>query len=196
MSAFLGPIHTVMYNRIITLQKVINAVGELARREGWSESVGNYVITDFLPIEDVIDLDNIHASLFELVDGAEKRFAGIISKLIEDDTNRITLIEKEIEVMGREMHVPAGLSAEEACYRLQDILLDGMPCERSSEVIVIAGNKSRLVRNIDLHSDYFAERGLEGELYYHFLYAFVRGLLMKYTYNTTNLFKDDLIITV
>ena len=39
MSAFLGPIHSLMYNRIITMQQVINAIAELTEAEGWNVDV-------------------------------------------------------------------------------------------------------------------------------------------------------------
>ena len=71
MSAFLGPIHSLMYNRIITMQQVINAIAELTEAEGWNVDVNAFVIKEFPPIEEAVDLSNIHASLFGMVDGAE-----------------------------------------------------------------------------------------------------------------------------
>ena len=48
MSAFLGPIHSLMYNRIITMQQVINAIAELTEAEGWNVDVNAFVIKEFL----------------------------------------------------------------------------------------------------------------------------------------------------
>ena len=48
MSAFLGPIHSLMYDRIITCQKVINAVGEMAKKQDWGVPVDEYMITEFV----------------------------------------------------------------------------------------------------------------------------------------------------
>ena len=140
MSAFLGPIHSLMYDRIITCQKVINAVGEMAKKQDWGVPVDEYMITEFAPIEDVIDLSNIHASLFEMV------------------------------------------------------VLDGMPCDRGSEIRDDSDNECRLIRNTDLHSAYFVEAGMDGNMYYHFLEAFVRGLLMEYTYKAEEQFRTSLMI--
>ena len=195
MSAFLGPIHSLMYHRIITMQTVINSIGELAKKEGWDESVDDYLITEFAPIEEVVDLNNIHGSLFGMVDGAEKRFSGIICTVIKKDDSRIAAIEKEMEVVGKSMHIPAGLSVEEAAFCLQEILLDGMPCDRSSEVITVSDTECKIVRTADLHSDYFVNEGMNGDLYYRFLEAFVKGLLMEYQYHTTDHFQTELTIT-
>ena len=194
MSAFLGPIHSLMYDRIITCQKVINAVGEMSKNKDWGVPVDEYMITEFAPIEDVIDLSNIHASLFEMVDGAEKRYAGIIAAILKDDPSRVGIIEEKIEAVGKDMHFPAGMRPKDTCLRLQEVLLDGMPCDRGSEIRDVSDNECRLIRNTDLHSAYFVEAGMDGNLYYRFLEAFVRGLLMEYTYKAEEQFRTSLMI--
>ena len=77
MSAFLGPIHSLMYNRIITMQQVINAIAELTEAEGWNVDVNAFVIKEFPPIEEAVDLSNIHASLFGMVDGVVRHWTQI-----------------------------------------------------------------------------------------------------------------------
>ncbi|SDH97387.1 hypothetical protein SAMN05421493_10667 [Pseudobutyrivibrio sp. 49] len=176
MSAFLGPIHSLMYNRIITLQQVINALADLSKVEGWNADVDDYVIQEFPPIEEVVDLSNIHASLFGMVDGAEKRFAGVVSAIARENYERLEKIEATVKSVGESMKIEGVNSPEEACARLQEILLDGMPCDRASMVNQYADGSCEIIRTMDLHSSYFEEAGLDGDLYYQLLKSFVTGL--------------------
>ncbi|MBR5636121.1 MAG: hypothetical protein IKW81_04225 [Pseudobutyrivibrio sp.] len=179
MSVFLGPIHSLMYNRIITMQQVINSLAALSKAEGWNANVDNYVIQEFPPIEEVVDLSNIHASLFGMVDGAEKRFAGIVAAIAKENSERLEKIEATVKSVGESMKIEGVKSPEEACASLQEILLDGMPCDRASMVNQYSDGSYEIIRTMDLHSGYFEEAGLDGDLYYQLLKAFVTGLFAE-----------------
>ena len=176
MSAFLGPIHSLMYNRIITMQKVVNAIADLSAAEGWNEDVDNYVIKEFPPIEEVVDLSNIHSSLFNMVEGAERRFAGIVAVMVKDHAERLEEVEAVVKATGESMRIEGVNTPEDACARLQEILLDGMPCDRAEEISQNANGDFEIFRTLDLHSNYFEAAELDGNLYYQMLKAFVEGL--------------------
>ena len=179
MSAFLGPIHSIMYNRIITMQQVINALADLSKAEGWNADVDDYVIEDFPPIEEAVDLSNIHVSLFGMVDGAEKRFAGVVAAIAKDSAERLEKIEACVKSIGASMAIQDANSPEDACFKLQEVLLDGMPCDRASMVNQYADGSCEIIRTMDLHSRYFEEAGLDGDIYYQLLKAFVTGLFAE-----------------
>ena len=181
MSAFLGPIHSLMYNRIITMQQVINALADLSKAEGWNVDVNDFVIEDFPPIEEAVDLSNIHASLFGMVDGAEKRFAGVVAAIAKDKLERLEKIEATVKAVGESMRIEGVNSPEDACFKLQEVLLVGMPCDRASMVNLNSDGKVEIIRAIDLHSSYFKETGLDVYLYYQLLMAFITGLFSEST---------------
>ncbi len=190
MSAFLGPIHSLMYSRIINLQKVINAIAEMSEGEGWGAECEKFVVAEFAPIEEVIDLGNIHGSLFEMVDSAEKRFAGIVAAATRGSVERFDRVEETVRAVGESMGNAGGVASVESmacvgdswnpvtvCSRIQEVLLDGMPCDRATEMVKMPDGSCEIVRNVDLHSSYFEAVGLDGEWYYRLLEAFVEGLL-------------------
>ena len=186
MSAFLGPIHSLMYSRIINLQKVINAIAEMSEGEGWGAECEEFVVAEFAPIEEVIDLGNIHGSLFEMVDSAEKRFSGIIAAATCGSVERFERVEETVRAVGESMgsesaggvaSIGASLNPVMVCSRIQEVLLDGMPCDRATEMVKRPDGSCEIVRNMDLHSSYFEAVGLDGEWYYRLLGAFVEGLL-------------------
>lgn len=195
MSAFLGPIHSLMYNRIITMQQVINAIAELTEAKGWNVDVNAFVIKEFPPIEEAVDLSNIHASLFGMVDGAEKRFADIISAISKNNSERLEKIEAVVRSTGESMIIEGVNSPEEVCSQLQEILLDGMPCDRATMVNYNSDGSIEILRTMDLHSSYFEEVGLDGELYYLLLKAFVTGLLSQKAVNISGDFIHNIVIS-
>lgn len=190
MSAFLGPIHSLMYSRIINLQKVINAIAEMSEGEGWGAECEEFVVAEFAPIEEVIDLGNIHGSLFVMVDSAEKRFSGIVAATNCGSVERFERVEETVRAVGESMGIVGGVASVDGmesagaswnpvmvCSRIQEVLLDGMPCDRATEMVKMPDGSCEIVRNVDLHSSYFEAVGLDGEWYYRLLGAFVEGLL-------------------
>lgn len=77
MSAFLGDIHYWLYNKIQYLQK-INDV--LIHTYQLNDEEYNTSVDYTLPLEQIIDLDQIHGSLNDLVQDVEHRNALIINK--------------------------------------------------------------------------------------------------------------------
>ncbi|SDB19382.1 hypothetical protein SAMN02910298_00884 [Pseudobutyrivibrio sp. YE44] len=195
MSAFLGPIHSLMYNRIITMQKVINALADLSKSEGWNIDNTNYVIEEFPPIEEVVDLGNIHASLSNLVEGAEERFAGIVATIMKDSPSRLGKIETSVKATGSSMKFDEVNSPEEICIRLQEILLDGMPCDRATMVNQNSDGSFEIIRTMDLHSGYFEAVGIDGDIYFKLLKDFVEGLLSETSVNISGDFKKNIIVS-
>jgi hypothetical protein len=179
-----------MYSRIINLQKLINAIAELSEGEGWGAECEEFVVAEFAPIEEVIDLGNIHGSLFEMVDSAEKRFSGIVAAATCGSVERFERVEETVRAVGESMGIAGGVASIDGvasagaswdpvmvCSRIQEVLLDGMPCDRATEMVKMPDGSCKIVRNVDLHSSYFDAVGLDGEWYYRLLGAFVEGLL-------------------
>ena len=195
MSAFLGPIHSLMYSRIITMQQVINCLADLAKAKGWDADVSSFVIDEFPPIEEVIDLSNIHMSLFQMVEGAKRRFAGIVAAVLSEHPERIEEVATAVKAAGSSIIIEDVTTAEDACAFLEELLLDGMPCDRAT-MVVGDGDSCRIVRNIDLHSSYFEAAGLDGDMYYQLLKEFVGGVFADSAVEVSGDFREQIVLSL
>ena len=177
MSAFLGPIHSLMYQRVKNVHQIVNELAAFADEQDWGVSREDYVVNEFAPIEEVIDLSNIHDSLSGMVNHAEETYAAAIAMLLKEHPERLPMIENKLRQIGAATPIGGDLSGEQVCYRLQDILLDGMPCDRASEITLDENGNVQIVRRVDLHSGYFEAVGLDGALYEQLLQCYIEGLL-------------------
>lgn len=78
MSAFLGPIHFWLYNKIGKQEELTKAIASMAAGNGWISDRTAY-IRDLPALEDVIDESNIHGWLQDQIHDAETRYADLIS---------------------------------------------------------------------------------------------------------------------
>ena len=153
MSAFIGPIHYWLYNKIrlvndrqdFLAEKVAEMCGETAEelREQVAQSYGQP-----LPDQDLAELiehDNIHGWLQRQINLAESREAAFIKELLDtcggaaDD-----LIEKAYAEHGQQTGAAAAQSgrytldsAAGILKALNDYFLNGMPCDAGDCVMAI-----------------------------------------------------------
>lgn len=73
MSAFLGPIHFWLYNKIGKQEELTKAIASMAAGNGWISDRTAY-IRDLPALEDVIDESNIHGWLQDQIHDAETRY--------------------------------------------------------------------------------------------------------------------------
>ena len=123
MSAVLGPIHEWMYNKVIIQEKIISAIVELADDKGWQHAILGKA--DFPSLEEVIDLSNIHGSLFGMIDETETRYAKLVSELMKEDVERSYDIEKMVTFCGVSIALQPQTSAVNTYQQFEGYLLDG-----------------------------------------------------------------------
>ena len=66
MSAFLGPIHFWLYNKIRFQEGLSDRILSHAKEQSWKNAgiiAGKYEISELKPLEELIDLRNIHGWL-------------------------------------------------------------------------------------------------------------------------------------
>ena len=130
MSAFLGPIHFWLYNKIQFQESLIDELVRVATAQGWSAVAGN-------------------------------------------DDARLEALKKAAYDFGASQHLSAA-TAPEAFHRLDDLLLDGMPCDQVNRVRESDDNRIAWDRTMDLHSEFWQGRG---DLYYALRQSLVEGIL-------------------
>lgn len=147
MSAFLAPIHTWLFNKIELAQDLEKNIVDLHKekykenaikvQEEAIEIYGNYI--EEKPLEELIDVNNIHGWLQDRIREVESRSAYIISKyydMYNEDSKKLTesaYISQAIKCAQNESN--KSNNPENAYISLNNYILSGMPCDRVNSVI-------------------------------------------------------------
>lgn len=150
MSAFLGPIHHWLYNKVLWHEHLlleIYAEIQLSGAEAHvikseAESRFGQPTTDAL--ETVIDGGNIHGWLQLKIESLEKRMAYAITKGLHDGKMKLETLEKlyfENGVQAAQRYGAEITTPELAFKAMNDFLLDGMPCDRVHQLVASSADK-------------------------------------------------------
>jgi hypothetical protein len=185
MSAFLGPIHYWLYNKIKIqhdiVENIISLIEEttpqLKIREKLSIKFGD---TEIKPLEEVIDVDNIHGWLQNKISIEESRLAYSVTSLLNESSGALEDLKNLFKNEGFKVsELSENDSIDEIYKNINDTLLDGMPCDRAS-VIVSQDEKEILwKRNLCVHEDYWNSVGGDIENYYLLRDELIKGMLKK-----------------
>lgn len=184
MSAFLGPIHFWLYNKIKLQESFIQSILDASAKNNWYQDLENeleqkYGKTDDRPLEEIIDQGNIHGWLQGKIAIAEKKLAFAITSILNKNPNYITELKELAHNFGAANSVPESSNASD-CYKfLNDSLIDGMPCDRVNEVIESGDEQVIWSQNICVHSDYWNEVEGNIDVYYILRHEIIKGMLSK-----------------
>lgn len=141
MSAFLGPIHHWLFNKIRLFGDLEKNIIEAATAAG-HEDINNYAalvrekfgypLPD-QPLQELIDESNIHGWLHTKIGECELRHAGIITYMIREYNDGLDIVKGVYAAQAEKcaMNIDtASLDTPEKIYKLiNDYVLDGMPCD-------------------------------------------------------------------
>ena len=180
MSAFLGPIHYWLFNKI----KLQNTIVEEILRIGYNKyglgkfnGMDDYGSIPTEKLEDIIDVTNIHGWLQECVATVEYRLAFAITKMMEEEDNLEELKLFFYQLGKQNSNIPSVISVSEAYKILNDTLLDGMPCDHANSVVEENSNTLIYKRNLCVHKAYWDSVGGDIRNYYILREEFIKGLL-------------------
>lgn len=96
MSAFLGPIHFWLYNKIQFQESLIDELVRVATAQGWSDEdlADKYCSKDRRKLDEVIDEANIHGWLQSRIHDAEGRYAAFVLAVAGNDDARLEALKK------------------------------------------------------------------------------------------------------
>ena len=178
MSAFLGPIHFWLYNKIQFQENLIDELVAYVTAKGWSDKADQYVSTDRRKLDEVIDEANIHGWLQSRIHDAEGRYAALVLDAAGDDGEKFDALKEAAHNFGAKQGLQAA-TAPEAFHRLDDLLLDGMPCDQVNRVRESDDARIAWNRTMDLHSEFWQGHG---DRYYALRQTLVDGLLSATDY--------------
>lgn len=182
MSAFLGPIHYWLYGKIQLQESLTEAMLSSVPSEEKRISVENKLNTAYgaverRPLEEVIDTGNIHGWLQGQIGIAEKRFAMAVTEILKDDSTQIENLRQVAYKLGQQNPLPESDDAQVIYRALNDVLLEGMPCDHVNEVLEQSEQRVLWQQTVDLHLPFWDAVDGNMENYYLLRNAFISGSL-------------------
>lgn len=185
MSAFLGPIHFWLYNKIKLQNNMVEAVIHYAENKGVcfnlrSKLDNQYGTIDARPLEDQIDTSNIHGWLQECVATVEYRLAYAVTTLLKEESVSMVELKEVFRNLGAgESSLNQNITVAEAYKSLNDTLLDGMPCDHANSLVSQEDHEIVWKRNVCVHENYWTEVGGDINNYYVLREEYIKGLLSE-----------------
>lgn len=183
MSAFLGPIHFWLYNKIQIQQTIVDEILKLGEtiQSGLTEKLDSiYGESERRPLEEAIDQGNIHGWLQEHVSQVEYKLAYSITSLLKEKPELIEEFKVIFYKVAKEKAADLDKTSAEKIYKaISDSLLDGMPCDHANTVVEQSEDKAIWKRNNCVHKSYWEE--VEGDVsnYYLLREEFIKGFLTE-----------------
>lgn len=187
MSAFLGPIHYWLYNKIMLQEKIVDEILSLNEEEEFVQGLDDSTvmqcgIIENQPLENMIDTGNIHGWLQERIHIVENRLSYVVTAITKENADRMEHILERVYQVGLEVFNSLEQkeemeSAEQIFKLLNDMLLDGMPCDHINQIISSSSDEVEFRRTRCIHEVYWLEQGGLGMNYYEIRTKFVEGLL-------------------
>lgn len=181
MSAFLGPIHFWLYNKIKIQNDIIESIISLSESNNLnirSKVYELYGDGDLPPLDEVIDVTNIHGWLQERVSVVENKLAYAVTALLKENPLLIDELKQIFYDKGSESSELCNESSiNDAFKSVNDTLLDGMPCDHANVLLSQEENEIIWRREICVHQSYWDANGGDINTYYLLRDEFIKGLL-------------------
>lgn len=189
MSAFLGPIHYWMYNKINYHEALLDRITAFALEKGVdvenmirlaNDKFGDPVKGE---LSDVITHANIHGWLQERVTSVESRIAFVITDLLDNGIVSLDDMEKVFERYGADTagdYPEAGFDSEGLFKTLNNILLEGMPCDSINKPVHKDEKSFGWIRTRCIHKDYWGNANGDVENFYRLRDALIKGFVSSF----------------
>lgn len=199
MSAFLGPIHYWLYNKISLQEALVQNILKASAENHWVDGLAQkiddaYGAPDDRPLEAIIDQSNIHGWLQGRIAQSESRLALAVTTLLSENPALVASLEQTAYDFGEAHAVPEDCGAGEAYKFLTDSLIDGMPCDRVNALLESDSTQAVWQQTRCVHSVYWDEVGGDIAVYYSLRRNIIKGMLSKGGFEFTS--TDDSINTI
>lgn len=177
MSKSLGPIHYNLYNKIkLQLElnlKIYDEFKQMISKDSYINNLG--------PIEEEIDINNIHQSLNELINKVEYSYARLINDILTIDFNNLNKLKKIAFDFGKLYKFNSDISLEEVFKKIESFFLNGMPCDKVVSIIDINSREIIYRLDKDIHI-MFNNLKYDSKYYYLLKDEIINGLLINTCY--------------
>lgn len=185
MSAFLGPIHYWLYNKIQLQQAIVDDIYLLGEQNGLSlkeecdNKFGNF---ENKPLEEMIDHGNIHGWLQERVSQVEYKYAYSVTTLLSSNAKAKDQLISILNSNGKELarsFEASELKATDLYKAITDHLLDGMPCDHANRLLEQDDTQVTWSRAVCVHTQYWDAVAGDIEVYYELRDGWIEGLVQE-----------------
>jgi hypothetical protein len=201
MSKFLAPIHTWLFNKINLYEELESTLVKAYAEKYGEDAKGIYTeVKDSFgypleakPIEELIDVTNIHGWLQNKISIAETRQAALITRLHStygDEVKNIAinLYSEQGRKCGRDANQKYEVNNAPQIYQaLNNYILEGMPCDRANVITENSEDKVEWKNEMCLHRGYWESVQGDISLFYElrdsWIRSFVEDVNNNFTYN-------------
>ena len=182
MSAFLGPIHYWLYNKIQLQEELIKDIVFHGGKEQWQvfadgSLAEKTVNKELRPLNELIDVMNIHGWLQERVQDAEARYALLVTTLLAEDPSRLSSLEEIAFQFGQKHALEPDSDASDAYRKIDDSLLNGMPCDRVNVLTEQDVDRTSWQQEEDIHAPFWEAVSGDPKVYYQLRRKIMEGML-------------------
>ena len=187
MSLFLGKVHYWLFNKVVWFEGLEVEIINLAKDIGLDiETLSKEINEKYgaklpnVPLESLIDTNNIHSWLQEKIQASEGRMAAWTTKTLNYNKDASFKMEniyiQQGEKAAKEVHEEnlEYSTASDIYNRINDYILDGMPCDRVNEIISSDESALSWRKNICTHKDIWNKETGDVKYFYK-----LRGLWIK-----------------
>ena len=182
MSAFLGPIHYWLYNKIQLQEELIRDIAAYGEKSGWAVFSEKHleektVNKELRPLNELIDVMNIHGWLQERVQDAEARYALLVTTVLAEDSSRLSSLEDIAFQFGQKHALEPDSDASDAYRKIDDSLLNGMPCDRVNVLTEQDVDRTSWQQEEDIHAPFWEAVSGDPKVYYQLRRKIMEGML-------------------
>ena len=182
MSAFLGPIHYWLYNKIQLQEELIKDIVMYGEKEQWKAFADGSlaektVKKELRPLNELIDVMNIHGWLQERVQDAEARYALLVTTVLAEDSSRLSSLEDIAFQFGQKHALEPDSDASDAYRKIDDSLLNGMPCDRVNVLTEQDVDRTSWQQEEDIHAPFWEAVSGDPKIYYQLRRKIMEGML-------------------
>lgn len=194
MSLFLGKVHYWLFNKIVWFENLEREIIKLASTLGIDISnIRNEIEKKYgemlpnKPLEDIIDTSNIHGWLQERIYNTEGRMAAWTKVILTNDINNLAKVQdiyiaQGIKAANEVKNSNTSFNTALDIYnKVNDYILDGMPCDRVDEIIENEDHMITWKKRICVHKEIWERENVDVEQFYN-----LRNLWIKAFVNTIN----------
>jgi hypothetical protein len=194
MSLFLGKIHYLLFDKVLWFEMLEDEIINLAKDSGLNIDILSKKIDEKYgaklpsePLENMIDTSNIHGWLQSKIHSAEGRMAAWTTAILTHSKDSSSKMEAIYIQQGKIAAKEAAekdleyFTAPDIFNRINDYILDGMPCDRVNEIVSSDESSHSWIRRLCVHEDIWNEE--KGDVKYFYK---LRGLWIKAFVETVN----------
>lgn len=192
MSAFLGKIHYLLYNKIQLNEDLLEGILNFAEEkdipveEIKARVYEEYGYPERRALEEVIDQSNIHGWLQMKIKSVEARTAAIVTELIDNRRMNVKDIANIYYENGKKVMDSIGtrdFSPKDLFNLIYSYMLEGMPCDRINEVISEDENEFLWKTTACIHKEHWDKVSGEVANFYVLREAWIKGFLSSTEYS-------------